>query len=192
MTKNCEPDEDLINRQDKFFETIGLRVLKSMRKIIRTVDIHSKKLNDEFNITTPQLICLYSLMNKEKITQSELSKQVCMGLSTVNGIIDRLENKGFVQRQRDGKDRRKVFITVTEEGKKLTKSAPSLLQDHLLESIRTLPELEQATIALSLERIVELMDAADIDVSEDLVPNAANRRSKSDSNRTTAEYYKRD
>lgn len=182
MPANYKSDEDSMKTQDRFFETIGLRVLQSMRKIIRAVDIHSKKLNDEFNITTPQLICLYSLMKKEKITQSELSKQVYMGLSTVNGIIDRLENKGLVQRQRDSKDRRKVFITVTEEGKKLTESAPLLLQDHLLESIRTLPELEQATIALSLERIVELMEAADIDVSEDFVPNAVNNHKKEKEN----------
>jgi DNA-binding MarR family transcriptional regulator len=140
-----------------------------MRKIIRVVDIHSKRLNDEFNITMPQLICLYSLVRTEQMTQSELSKYVSMGASTVNGIIDRLENKGLLLRQRDAKDRRKVFITVTEEGKKLTESAPSLLQDHLLESLRTIPELEQAAIALSLEKIVKLMEEANIDVSEDFV-----------------------
>ena len=117
-------------------------------------------------------MCLYSLVNKEQIIQSELSKQVNMGISTVNGIIDRLENKGLIRRQRDAKDRRKVFITVTEEGKKLTESAPALLQDHLLESLRKIPELEQAAIALSLERIVELMEDANINLPDNLVPNA--------------------
>lgn len=178
MAQNSESDKDAVDKHDKFFETIGLRVLQSLRKIIRVVDIHSKRLNDEFNITTPQLMCLYSLVNKEQIIQSELSKQVNMGISTVNGIIDRLENKGLIRRQRDAKDRRKVFITVTEEGKKLTESAPALLQDHLLESLRTIPELEQAAIALSLERIVELMENANLYASDNLIPNVENINEK--------------
>ena len=68
---------------DEFFETRGLRVLKAIRRIIRAVDIHSRKLNNEFNITAPQMICLYALDKGGQMTQSELSKLVSMGISTV-------------------------------------------------------------------------------------------------------------
>ena len=148
---------------DEFFETCGLRVLHALRRIIRAVDIHSRKLNNDFKITAPQLICLYSLVKGGEMTQSELSKQVSMGISTINGVIDRLEKKGLVIRQRDTQDRRKVFITVTEAGKMISKSTPSLLQDRLSDSLRNLPELEQAAIALSLERVVTLMEAEHLD-----------------------------
>lgn len=157
---------------DNFFDTCGMRVLKALRRIIRAVDIHSRKLNNEFSITAPQMICLYSLVRGEEMTQSELSKEVSMGISTVNGVIDRLEKKGLVARERDAKDRRKVFVRVTDSGRELTKAAPSLLQERLSDSLRVLPELEQAAIALSLERVVELMEAGHLDASPNLVPNS--------------------
>ena len=157
---------------DDFFETCGLRILKALRRIIRAVDIHSRKLNNDFKITAPQMICLYSLDKGGQMTQSELSDQVSMGISTINGVIDRLEKKELVVRQRDTKDRRRVFVTVTETGKELTKSAPSLLQERFSNALRNLPELEQAAIALSLERVVELMEAEHLDASPNLVPNS--------------------
>jgi DNA-binding MarR family transcriptional regulator len=157
---------------DKFFETYGLRVLQALRRIIRAVDIHSRKLNHDFNITAPQMICLYSLDKAGQITQSELSEKVSMGISTINGVIDRLEKKGLVNRQRDTVDRRKVFVSVTDSGRELTKSAPLLLQDRFSNALRNLPELEQAAIALSLERVVKLMEAEHLETSPNLVPNS--------------------
>jgi DNA-binding MarR family transcriptional regulator len=157
---------------DEFFETCGLRVLKAIRRIIRAVDIHSRKLNNEFNITAPQMICLYALAKGGQMTQSELSKQVSMGTSSINGVIDRLEKKELVIRQRDTKDRRRVFVTITDDGKERTQSAPSLLQERFSNALRSLPELEQAAIALSLERVVKLMEAEHLDASPNLIPNS--------------------
>lgn len=156
--------------RNHFFETYGLRVLKSLRRIIRAVDIHSKKLSQEFQITAPQMICLYSLHKNGSMTQSELAKDVDLGMSTVNGIIDRLEAKEWIVRHRDDVDRRKVFLEITDSGKLQAYEAPALLQDKLSEALQTLPELEQAAIALSLERIVDLMGVGHLDASGNLIP----------------------
>ena len=166
---------------DVFFEGCGIRILKSIRRIIRAVDIHSCKLNNDFNITAPQMICLYSLVKEGRVTQSELAKQVNMGMSTINGVIDRLEKKELVFRERDTKDRRKVFVNVTETGRAFTKSAPSLLQDKLSDALKQLPELEQAAIALSLERVVQLMEADHLEASPNLVSNSQINDSKDNS-----------
>lgn len=172
MVKIPEALNTLPEASDEFFETCGLRVLTAIRQIIRAVDIHSRKLNNEFNITAPQMICLYALAKSGKMTQSELSKQVCMGTSSINGVIDRLEKKELVTRQRDTKDRRRVFVTVTDAGKKIIQSAPLLLQERFSDALRSLSELEQAAIALSLERVVELMGAEHLDASPNLIPNS--------------------
>jgi DNA-binding MarR family transcriptional regulator len=153
-----------------FFEKYGIGVLKSLRRIIRAVDIHSKKLSQEYNITAPQMICLYSLQKHGVMTQSDMAKDVDLGMSTVNGIIDRLEAKGWIRRERDAKDRRKVFLELTESGIIQANGAPALLQDQLSNALQALPELEQAAIALSLERIVELMGAGHLEASSNLLP----------------------
>jgi DNA-binding MarR family transcriptional regulator len=160
----------MVNYQDEvFFETCGLRILMSLRRIIRAVDIYSSKLNSEFKITAPQLICLYSIGQEDGMTLSELADKVNLGNSTVNGIVDRLEEKGFLTRTRSETDRRRVILSITSRGMDVAKSAPVLLQDRLASSLRQLPDLEQAAIALSLERVVELMEAEHLDTSPNLV-----------------------
>jgi hypothetical protein len=69
------------------------------------------------------------------------------------------------------KDRRKVLLHLTDAGRKIIRQAPSLLQDRLSDALANLPELEQVTIAMSLERVVALMEAEHIDTSPNLVSN---------------------
>jgi len=150
---------------------IELRILKAIRRIIRSVDIYSRRLNREHNLTTPQLICLTTLSETAPTMISWLSKQVNLSASTVNGIVDRLEAKGLVERHRSGSDRRRVYVDITPPGRELIAAAPPLLQEHLVDALKRLPKLEQGAIALSLERVVQLMGVEDIDASPNLMPD---------------------
>lgn len=154
-------------------QAYGLRILRDIRRILRAVDIHSHKLNSEFNITVPQMICLNTLYENEiSMTQAQLAKKVNLSISTVNGILDRLENKKLITRQPDTTDRRKVTVVVTDKGRELLNAAPSLLQDTFAQRLEQLPDLEVAAIAFSLERVVQLMGADEIDASPLLMPTA--------------------
>jgi DNA-binding MarR family transcriptional regulator len=141
------------------------RILQSLRKIIRAVDIHSRKLADGHEITAPQLVCLLAVVEQETSATKELAQRVHLSPSTVVGILDRLEKKGLVKRLRDTVDRRVVNVMATAKGRVLAENAPSPLQDGLADALKRLSEMEQATIALSLERIVDLMEAREIDAA---------------------------
>lgn len=142
-----------------------LRILQSLRRIIRAVEIHSRKLAQSYRITGPQLGCLLAIRESGPVTTTRLAHQVYLSPSTVVGIIDRLEEKGLVARQRSRADRRQVRIAITVEGEKLAASAPSLLQDTLADALKKLPEPEQVSITLSLEKVVDLMEARQIEAS---------------------------
>jgi DNA-binding MarR family transcriptional regulator len=139
-----------------------LRILQSLRRIIRAVDIHSHKLSSRHNVTGPQLGCLLAIKEDAPLTNSKLAKKVYLSPSTVVGIVDRLEEKGLVCRKRDKKDRRLVYISTTETGEELITNAPSLLQDTLSNALLQLPELEQISITMALEKLVDLMEARQI------------------------------
>ena len=158
---------------DDFFESCGLRVLMALRRITRAIDIYSRKLRDQFKITSPQLICLYSLRKQDSLTLSQLAKLISLSVSTTNGVVDRLEEKGLLTRTRSAEDRRKVVLQITEKGLEVAKAAPALLQDRLSDALRRLPELEQVAITLSLERVVKLMEAEHLDSSPLLAPGAS-------------------
>jgi DNA-binding MarR family transcriptional regulator len=142
-----------------------LRVLQSLRRIIRAVEIHSKKLVHNHKITGPQLGCLAAIKENGPLTTTKLAHAVYLSPSTIVGIVDRLEEKNLVARQRGNKDRRQVQICLTESGEQLLDSAPSALQDTLAEALKKLPELEQVSITLALEKIVDLMEAGKIEAS---------------------------
>lgn len=142
-----------------------LQILQSLRKIIRSVDIHSRKLSTQYDITAPQLITLLAVKEYGPLTIVAISKEVHLSPSTLVGIIDRLESKNYVIRERSSSDRRQVLISVTKKGEEFTKQAPSPLQETLAYALASLTPLEQATISLSLERIVELMEAKELDAA---------------------------
>lgn len=136
-----------------------LTILQSLRRIIRAVSLYSHRLVATYNITAPQLICLLTIVQEGPLNPSALSKRVFLSPSTVVGILDRLEEKGLITRQRDRRDRRVINVQATDWGQDLVARAPSPLPTALAAALKQLPELEQATIALSLERVVDLMEA---------------------------------
>ncbi len=139
-----------------------LRILQALRRIMRAVEIHSHKLASQHNITGPQLACLLAVREEGPLSSGKLAKKVYLSPSTLVGIVDRLEEKQLVTRKRDNKDRRQVQISITPKGEELIAAAPSLLQETLANALVELPELEQVSITMALEKLVDLMEARHI------------------------------
>lgn len=140
------------------------RVLRALRQVIRAVDLHSRWMLSQYQITGPQLITLLTIEKEAPVTASAIASHILLSPSTVIGILDRIESKGLIQRDRDLKDRRMIWISLTEEGKIVTSNAPSPLQETLAEAIVELPESEVLKIVESLERIVELMQTDNVEI----------------------------
>lgn len=65
-------------------------------------------------ISGPQLLILRELFLRQPRTIGDLAKSIELGNSTVTGIVDRMESKGLVERYRDEKDRRIVWVRTTQ------------------------------------------------------------------------------
>jgi DNA-binding MarR family transcriptional regulator len=151
-------------------DSYEIRILRSLRRIIRATAIYSRDLQARHKVTVPQVTCLYAIAANEPTTTTRLARDVLMSPSTVVGILDRLEAAGLVRRERDTNDRRVVNLTLTEAGLRLVAKSPPPLQQELARGLEILPELERATIALSLERLVMLLEASQLDASPILEP----------------------
>jgi DNA-binding MarR family transcriptional regulator len=152
-------------RQDAAAERYDLEILQSLRRIIRATDIYSRRLRVTHDLTAPQLICLLAVVEDGPLTPTLLAERVHVSASTVVGIIDRLEKKGLVTRTRSEVDRRVVNINPTTKARRLARHAPSPLQENLAAALETLPPREQRSIARSLDRLVELMELADVEAA---------------------------
>ncbi|KTD35108.1 transcriptional regulator, MarR family [Legionella nautarum] len=133
------------------------KIILALRKIMQHMDNHSRRLNKCYGLTIPQLICLYEIYEKGVMTLSLLSKSVHLSMSTLVGVIDRLEVKGFVQRMRDIKDRRIIFIDITDKGTEFVCSSPYLLHNRLNDNLQDLSEIEQINLANSVDTLVNVL-----------------------------------
>lgn len=134
------------------------RIIHALRRIMHAADVHSSRLNHLFRITGPQITCLNVIVREGPLTQSALGAGVSMGLSTINGIVDRLESKELVTRRRDTADRRRVFVSATDAGRDMVAKAPSPLPTQLGHALADLPPEEQQEIASASERVMSLME----------------------------------
>lgn len=70
------------------------------------------------DITVDQWLLLENIYKFKKITHNELAKEAAKDITTVSRIIELLVKKELVEREVSKDDRRKVFLTLTEEGVK--------------------------------------------------------------------------
>lgn len=141
------------------------QVLVALRRVIRATDMHSKRLSKTTGLTSPQLLIMQTIRNEGEVTAGELAKKVSLSQATITNILDRLEKRGWVIRERSQQDKRKVYVLLTREGSEKVKDAPTPLQENFVREFNDLKEWEQHMILSSLQRVAEMMDAQHIDAA---------------------------
>ncbi len=138
-------------------EQTDLQIIMRLRQIIQEMSRHSKHLLEKYKITIPQLICLREIFQHGPISLSALTKIVFLNNSTVTGIVDRLENRGFVQRTRISKDRRQVHAEITQTGIDFIENSPPPLRKTFFNRLAELEEEKITLILWSLEMLVDML-----------------------------------
>jgi DNA-binding MarR family transcriptional regulator len=134
-------------------------ILRSLRRIVRAIDLHSRVLAQSHGLTGPQALILKELSRLEDATVGQLAQQVSLSPATVTDIVRRLESRGFVTRTRSAQDKRRVLVRPTTTALKVLQSGPSLLQENFVAELERLAEWERTLILSSLQRIALMMSA---------------------------------
>ena len=142
-------------------------ILIKIRKIVRSIDIESKKIQKEYGVSIPQVLCLNYLHSSPKYqaTQGDIRRFLNLNPSTVSGIIDRLEKKGYLARLPKLGDKRVVNIVLTSAGDKLLSTIPSLLHVQLSEKLESLNDEEFRNVEEGLNTLVRILEIEMIEAS---------------------------
>jgi DNA-binding MarR family transcriptional regulator len=73
----------------------------------------------ELNMSTPQLKALLLISEEEGIRMRELARKLGGSFSNATVLVDRLVDRGLVERLADPQDRRVVLVRSTGEGRRL-------------------------------------------------------------------------
>lgn len=147
-------------------------VLKNIRKIIRSVDLHSRKIYAEIQITGPQLVLLKELQRLNTATIGMLAEKSSLSQPTVSSLIKKLLDKELIYKETDTQDKRRTNLVLSEAGHALLNKAPSLLQDSFVKNLQALPDWQRHMILSALEKLSEMMGAEDLSADPVLAPGS--------------------
>lgn len=83
---------------------------------------------DELGLTYTQYIAMMVLWECGKMNVKELGECLFLDSGTLTPVLKKLEQKGFVKRERDSEDERVLIVTITDEGSRLRERALSVPQ----------------------------------------------------------------
>lgn len=137
--------QELIDR----YVTISFQVHKKAETLIK------RQISNE--LTNDQHYILRYIQQSGSCTSTELAAVFDVNKSAITAIINRMADRGWIQRTRDENDRRIVFLTLTEEGNQLYLKAQEKI--HLLvESIITqFEETEITTFIQTFEKLAQIL-----------------------------------
>jgi DNA-binding MarR family transcriptional regulator len=148
-----------------FNKEINDQILIALRRIVRAIDLHSRRLAQEFGLTGPQVVLLHELVRHGEMHVAELAQNITLSHATVTDILNRLEKRGLIKRTRSKTDRRCVLVTPTEKALAVVKKSPPLLQEQFSQQLAKLEDWELAQTLSVLQRVALMMDARQVDAS---------------------------
>src|SRR5580658_3303287 len=102
---------------------LAMAFAAAVRKTGSLMHLMSQAAADRIGINPTDLNCLNILSFSGQLTAGELARATGLTTASITGVVDRLEQSGFVRRERDASDRRRVLVRM-ETAKALGTIAP--------------------------------------------------------------------
>lgn len=109
---------------------------------------------EPYGLTPFHYLVLCCLWEEDGLSTSGIADKLQQLGATLTGVVDRMEDRDLVYRQRDPADRRIVRIWLTDEGKRLMKILPPIGAQTITKSTAGISEAEQASVLKILDQIV--------------------------------------
>ncbi|MGT2959889.1 MarR family winged helix-turn-helix transcriptional regulator [Streptococcus caballi] len=124
-------------------------------KIGQEMDRRFSKILEPYAISSREYGVLLTIHEQTLLTQLKIGELNKLDRTTIGQLVDHLEAKGFLQRQKNPKDRRQNLLELTEAGQNLVREMWHKMQAVEVEVIQTLPDRQKETLLSIVERLKE-------------------------------------
>lgn len=97
----------------------GVHVFLVLWKAAKAVEAYAENSISQSEMCGSDFAVLEALLHKGPLPVNEIGKKVLLTSGSITTAVDRLEDKGLVERRAHGTDRRAKIVHLTKEGKKL-------------------------------------------------------------------------
>jgi DNA-binding MarR family transcriptional regulator len=131
------------------------------RALLRTTSAMGHELRQDFarlgSLTGAQWGVLRVLGEGEPggAMLSDISQQLSVSCGNTTGVVDRLEEAGYVQRSSHPDDRRAVLAVLTDAGRALYETIAPVHREHVAALLGVLDADEQSVVTEALKRIAD-------------------------------------
>lgn len=114
---------------------------------------------EDLELSLAQLACLYHIRQGID-TPGELAKMLLVTPTAITALVDRLVRRGYVNREHDTVDRRRVILAVTEAGHQASEATVQVVAESLAEMLVSLTEQEVEQISTGMLLLETALDRA--------------------------------
>ena len=136
-----------------------LVVIKQFRAVVQTMRRHYRYVERSCGVGGAHVWGLAEIAQHPGMRVTELADALAVHQSTASNLVDKLEQGGFVLRQRHRDDWRVVRLNVTAAGRKLLQRAPQPLPGPLQEALLQMPVSHLKALEESLAVLLRQMHA---------------------------------
>ncbi|MDR1082771.1 MAG: transcriptional regulator [Coriobacteriales bacterium] len=111
---------------------------------------------DRYSSGESHLLGLLNL-HGEPLHPSDLQKQTCNTSARIAAILVSLEKKGFITREIDRQDRRKVLVSITDKGREHAQYEIDKISEEIKAVLRQLGKRDTEELLRILERLLEIL-----------------------------------
>jgi MarR family 2-MHQ and catechol resistance regulon transcriptional repressor len=133
-----------------------VRALSAYVKLLRATESLSARVHRHLagaGLSISQFGVLEALYHVGPLSQAEIAKKVLKSTGNITMVIDNLEKRGLVGRQRKEEDRRYYTVRLTAEGRKLIKSIFPRHAARIMKEMGVLSSLEQESLGHLCRRL---------------------------------------
>lgn len=100
---------------DYIFDQQADTLIKSLRRFSTRMTLFEQNVSHSLGVFHTDLKCLDIINESGPINPSELANETGLTTGTITALVDRLVDAGYVTRQNDPNDRRKILISSNKE-----------------------------------------------------------------------------
>ena len=130
---------------------------KATQAYQRATDGFDDEVGRKLGLNATDLRCL-DWLSETAMSAGELAEATGLSSAATTTLLDRLERKGFVQRERDTVDRRKVMVAMTPTGRELVGALYGPLARDGSQGLARFTEAELEKVLDFLGEATELVD----------------------------------
>jgi MarR family 2-MHQ and catechol resistance regulon transcriptional repressor len=142
------------------------RTLSTYIRFVRAAESVTTRIHKclpKYGLTFTQYGALEALYHLGPLFQRELANKLLKSARNITMVVDNLEKRGLVRRERGSQDRRYIDVHITDEGKQLFEKVFPEIRDGILEEVGILTEDEQEQLSSFSLRLGKRVQASPTD-----------------------------